>query len=246
VLNFAVAAADISGDWMTMYQKSIARRWIAAAVFAWATAAPALAAGDAERGANVYQACAGCHSLEPGRNYTGPSLAGLWGRNAGSLASFGRYSEALKRSSLVWNDATLDRWLRDPATFVPGNAMSFAGIGEAQVRTDLITFLRTASKGKNAARVAQRQANADLKSAPHEAWITAIRYCDKTHAYFVTNGAGRVTPYWEFNLRFKSDSSDKGPLPGRPVLVRAGMQGDKAQAVFSNPREFSAYIKDGC
>lgn len=227
-----------------MYQVGTARKWIAAAVAA--AAAPVLAAGDAERGANVFRACAACHSLEPGRNFTGPSLAGLWGRKAGSLASFGRYSEALKRSNLVWNDATLDGWLRDPAAFVPGNAMTFGGIGDVRARADLIAFLRTVSEGASAAHAPQRQANADLRSAPREARITAIRYCGKTHAYFVTNGAGRVTPYWEFNLRFKSDSSDKGPPPGRPVLVGAGMQGDKAQAVFSNPREFSALIKDGC
>ncbi len=231
---------------MTINGGAITALRVAAVLVAVAAAAPALATGDARRGGNVFQACAACHSLEPGRNYSGPSLWGLWGRKAGSLASFGRYSEALKRSNLTWNEATLDRWLLDPAALVPGNAMTFAGIGDAAARADLIAFLRTASETKSASRVAQRQANADLKSAPPQARIAAIRYCSKTHAYFVTNGVGRVTPYWEFNLRFKSDSSDRGPLPGRPVLVGTGMQGDRAQAVFADPGEFSAFIKDDC
>ena len=47
-------------------------------------------------GERNFRACAACHSLEPDRNMTGPSLANLWGRKAGSLPSFDRYSDALK------------------------------------------------------------------------------------------------------------------------------------------------------
>ena len=56
---------------------------------------PGMAAGDAEKGAAVFRACAACHSLKPDRNMTGPSLAGFWERKAGALASFERYSPAL-------------------------------------------------------------------------------------------------------------------------------------------------------
>jgi cytochrome c len=62
---------------------------------------PALAQkGDATRGRQDFRACAPCHSLEPDRNMTGPSLASLWGRKAGGLASFARYSDALKSSGI--------------------------------------------------------------------------------------------------------------------------------------------------
>ena len=59
---------------------------------------------------------------------TGSSLAALWNRKAGSLASFSRYSPALKSANIVWNDRTLDDWITDPQHLVPGNEMTFVGI----------------------------------------------------------------------------------------------------------------------
>lgn len=50
---------------------------------------------------------------------TGPSLSGVWNRKAGSLASFPRYSSALKSSGIVWNDKTLDAWIKDPQHLIP-------------------------------------------------------------------------------------------------------------------------------
>src|SRR6266571_2433208 len=76
---------------------------------------------NSNRGQRAFGACAACHSLEPDRNMTGPSLAELWNRKAGTLASFHRYSQALKSSGIVWNDKTLDEWLADPQHLVPGN-----------------------------------------------------------------------------------------------------------------------------
>ena len=67
--------------------------------------------GHVQQGARLFGACAACHSLTPDRNMTGPSLAGAWGRKAGTLASFERYSPALKASGVVWDEATLDKWL---------------------------------------------------------------------------------------------------------------------------------------
>jgi len=74
------------------------------AIFAFALLgldAGARAEGDPARGAQVYRACAACHSLQPDRNMTGPSLAGLWHRKAGSVGSFRRYSPALKGADIV-------------------------------------------------------------------------------------------------------------------------------------------------
>src|SRR5438552_17778225 len=108
---------------------------------------PALAQnGDASRGQQDFRACAPCHSLEADRNMTGPSLANLWGRKAGSLPSFERYSDALKSSGIIWDDRALDGWLTDPQRMVPDNEMQFAGIRDAIVRADLLAFLKDASK----------------------------------------------------------------------------------------------------
>src|SRR5258708_3123810 len=73
------------------------------AVFATSVSlSPAFAQnGDASHGQQDFRACAPCHSLEPDRNMTGPSLANLWGRKAGGLSSFERYSDALKSSGII-------------------------------------------------------------------------------------------------------------------------------------------------
>jgi cytochrome c2 len=90
-------------------------------------------------------ACAG-HSLEPGRNMTGLSLSGLWNRKAGNLCSFQRYSLALKASGMLWDDKTLDEWIKGPQHLIPGNTMPFPGIKEPQQRADLLAFLREATQ----------------------------------------------------------------------------------------------------
>src|SRR5229473_3148150 len=108
---------------------------------------PALAQnGDATQGQRDFRACAPCHSLEPDRNMTGPSLANLWGRKAGSLPSFERYSDALKASGIIWDDRSLDGWLTDPDRMVPDNEMPFNGIKDTRVRADLLAFLKDATK----------------------------------------------------------------------------------------------------
>lgn len=105
----------------------------------------ALAGGDPAAGAEIYERCAACHSLT--RDRAGPRHCGLFGRRAGSVADY-PYSEAMRRSGLVWNDATLDRFLADPVGVVPGTSMGYAGIGGDQERADLIAYLRRAASSK--------------------------------------------------------------------------------------------------
>ena len=68
--------------------------------------AQANAAGDAERGQRVFRQCAACHSLEPRRHLTGPSLARIWKRKAGTIEGFPQYSDALKKSGIVGQEIT--------------------------------------------------------------------------------------------------------------------------------------------
>jgi cytochrome c len=72
------------------------------------------AAGDPEAGAQAFRTCAACHTLEPGAHRTGPSLAGVFGREAGTAEGFHRYSDALKSADLVWNEDALNTFLADP------------------------------------------------------------------------------------------------------------------------------------
>lgn len=226
-------------------RRRVVRITTAASLFTFALAGmgSASAAGDKERGARAFGACTACHSLEPGRNLTGPTLSGVWGREAGALDDFLRYSPALKKSGLVWTEQTLDRWLRGPAALVQGNFMQFDGVKDDRARADLIAFLKAASE-PGSPLAGMPRAFPNLKAAPAGARIVAIRHCRDT--YQVTNGVGETRPFWDFNLRFKTDASASGPAPGAPVMVGQGMQGDRAQVVFSSPGEISGFIRDEC
>jgi cytochrome c len=172
---------------------------------------------------------------------TGPSLAHIWNRKAGSVEGFLRYSDPLKRADVFWNEATLDKWLANPEKFIPGTSMTFPGLKENQARQDVVAYLKAVSEGK--AREAPRN-KLDLRKAPPEGQVTAIRHCGDT--YTVDTADGKSQKIWEFNLRLKTDTSNLGPVPGKPVVVGAGMQGDRASIVFASPREISESIKQSC
>lgn len=221
---------------------------IGLAILALTAGANARAEGDLKRGAQVFQACAACHSLEPRQHLTGPSLASVFGRKAGTAEGFQRYSRALKESGVFWNEKNLDAWLQNPAALIPRNTMTFPGLRDARARSDLIAYLKIVSEGRaRAARgggMMQPPRLVDLKKTGADSVVKAIRYCGDT--YHVTTGDGETHAIWEFNLRLKTDSTDRGPAKGRPVLVGAGMMGDRAQLVFSHPGEIAAFVKSRC
>lgn len=96
--------------------------------------------GDAARGAQAYEArCTGCHAVATDR--VGPRHAGVFGRRAGSIPGFA-YSPALRASPVVWDRATLTRWLTDPETLIPGQRMGFR-VDDAAVRADIVAYLAT-------------------------------------------------------------------------------------------------------
>ncbi len=98
--------------------------------------------GDPKAGEAVYSRCLACHALAYDR--TGPRHCGLLGRRAGSVKGFA-YSEAMKRSNIVWNEKTLDRFLANPLKAVPGTSMGYAGIADRKERADLIAYLEQAN-----------------------------------------------------------------------------------------------------
>jgi cytochrome c len=185
---------------------------------------------------------------------TGPSLAGLWNRKAGTLASFSRYSPALKSANIVWNDKTLDDWITDPQHVVPGNEMIFAGIKDARQRADLLAFMKEATQP--GVTVAQQggqmggmgmmggQQVPDLKELGSEGHVQEVTYCKDT--YIVTTANGQTRKFWERNLRLMTDASGRGPAKNAPVIVGAGMMGDRADLIFSDPSEISSFIASKC
>ena len=100
---------------------------------------------DVEAGKKVFNKCKVCHSLAPGENKIGPSLAGVIGRPAGSVEGF-KYSDAMKNSGITWNEETLDKYLADPKGFIPGNKMAFAGLKKEEDRKNVIAYLKSASE----------------------------------------------------------------------------------------------------
>ncbi|HWD34521.1 MAG TPA: hypothetical protein VG840_00070, partial [Casimicrobiaceae bacterium] len=151
---------------------------------------------------------------------------------------------------VTWDANTLDRWLANPSAFIPGTTMTFPGIRDVQARADVIAYLEAVSEG-DAPATTQRgmmggmqAARTDLRKAPPEGRVTALKHCRDT--YTVKTADGKTERVWEFNLRLKTDSSALGPAPGKPVIVGSGMQGDRASVVFASPREISRFIDESC
>ena len=207
----------------------------------------AAAEGDPRQGVRAYtRECVPCHSLEPGRHMTGPSLSGIVGRKAGTAEGFDRYSAALRGSAIVWDEASLSAWLANTQAVVPGNLMT-AAVADAKMRADIVAYLAATQSlqgERNTDIPKPYEKVVDLKSVGAASHIASIQYCRDTYRITLENGA--TTLFWENNLRFKTDSSKFGPPTGKPALVLSGQYGDRALAVFAAPDELMATIKSGC
>jgi len=89
----------------------------------------------------AFAVCKACHAVEPGKHGIGPSLAGIWGEKAGDVPGF-EFSQQMKDSGLVWNQASLDRYLTDPRGTVPGTKMAFGGVSDAAKRQAIIDYIK--------------------------------------------------------------------------------------------------------
>lgn len=110
--------------------------------FVLLTAAPALSEGDPARGEQAFKKYAACHAMQPGeKKATGPNLFGVFGRKAASAPDY-KFSEAMKKSGIVWDEATLDAYLTDPKKNMPGSKMAFPGLPKADERAGLIAYIK--------------------------------------------------------------------------------------------------------
>lgn len=92
---------------------------------------------------STWARCAVCHSNAKGApDRIGPNLYGVYGHKMGVKGTY-KFSDAVKKSGLKLDDATLDKWLENPAKLVPGNRMSFPGIKDKAKRAELIAYLKT-------------------------------------------------------------------------------------------------------
>ena len=105
-----------------------------------------LASASAERGAQVAKQCGVCHNFEEGQGpKIGPDLYGIVDRPVASVKGF-NYTPALKAKGGKWTFAALNKWITNPRSYVPGTAMTFAGISNEKQRADVVAYLDTPSK----------------------------------------------------------------------------------------------------
>ena len=100
-------------------------------------------AADASAGETTFKRkCAVCHSVEPGQNKVGPTLAGVFGRESGGVEGY-RYSKGMMEHGVTWNAETLDAYILDPRGTVKGTKMAFPGLKKDDERADVIAYLET-------------------------------------------------------------------------------------------------------
>ena len=101
---------------------------------------------DVAAGEKVFKKCKACHVVNKEQNRTGPHLVNLFGRTAGSLEGYKKYSKAMKSSGIVWDEETLDAYLKAPKKYVKGTRMAFAGLKKDADRANVISYMKTFSK----------------------------------------------------------------------------------------------------
>ena len=74
----------------------------------------------------------------------GPNLHGLFGRHTGEAKGY-RYSDANMEQTFIWNEETLDSYLKKPRKFIPGTKMIFAGLRKEKDRKNIIAYLKEAT-----------------------------------------------------------------------------------------------------
>jgi cytochrome c len=126
-----------------------------AAVLLSVIATPAFAQAECDTAAatRAWAKCTACHTLKPGEHQTaGPSLHGLFGRKAGSVAGY-RFSKAFQNLEMVWTRENFDAFIAKPQAVTPGTKMAFAGLRNPADRAALACFIEAAAiRQKNPSR----------------------------------------------------------------------------------------------
>lgn len=107
-----------------------------------------LASADVAAGQKVFGKCIACHTIaQGGANGIGPNLWGVMGEGIGQGRGGFAFSESLKGVGGTWTFEQMDKWLSNPRGFASGTKMSFAGLGKAEDRANVIAYLN--SQGSN-------------------------------------------------------------------------------------------------
>jgi cytochrome c len=107
-----------------------------------------LASADVAKGENTFKKCAACHTINAGgANGIGPNLYGIVGKTHAHASDFSYSSAMAETKGKIWGFQELSDWLKSPKAYIPGNKMSFAGLGKPEDRANVIAYLN--SQGSN-------------------------------------------------------------------------------------------------
>jgi cytochrome c len=108
----------------------------------WTVQPPQAAGQGGQDGKSLFEKrCSGCHALDA--DHEGPRLRGVFGRPAGKVTTF-KYSDALQKAKVTWDEAELDKWLTDTESVAPDNDMGFR-VPKQDERAAIIAYLKSLS-----------------------------------------------------------------------------------------------------
>jgi cytochrome c len=104
-----------------------------------------LAKASVEKGQAAAKQCQACHTFAKGEpNRVGPNLWNIVGSERGEGRGF-NFSAAMKAKGGTWTFDELNKFLANPRGYIPGTAMTFAGLTRDDQRADVIDYLNTLS-----------------------------------------------------------------------------------------------------
>jgi len=105
-------------------------------------AKPVVEMTPVQRGAKLYSRCRACHTLDQGgANKVGPNLWDIYGSKTASKEGFA-YSKAMKAADIIWDETTMDGYLKKPSAYMPGNKMAFIGLKKQEDRDAIQAYLK--------------------------------------------------------------------------------------------------------
>jgi cytochrome c len=125
-----------------------------------------LAAADPAKGEATFAKCTACHTInQGGANGIGPNLFGVVGKPIGKHAAGFAYSGDLSGHGGDWTYENLDTWLKSPKAFAAGTKMTFAGLGSAEDRANVLAYLKANGGGPDFPAPAAPAAGGDDEAA---------------------------------------------------------------------------------
>lgn len=143
--SIIIAAVSLGYSQTIQGERTMKKVFLLAAGLALALGSTTASAADVEAGKKVFKKCKACHSLKPGKKKVGPSLNGVLGNKAGKMKGF-KYSKAMKKADITWDDTSLDAYLTKPRKFLKGTRMSFAGLKKKKDRDNVIAYIKANTK----------------------------------------------------------------------------------------------------